>query len=173
MCSSVSFALQNMQSGSVFLPFCYGVCSTSSQSGYRHLIAPFQLLSVILPTSVLLSLFHCILPLFLWWVLFVVRDRFLKSSFCFLVRLFVFGYSSMSWHPTWYYIFFSFIHDLPNLSGLRIFRVVVSGCVSESVNITPLTPVVDSLCIAPMMASCSALIMMIGLYSCFVLITER
>jgi hypothetical protein len=56
MCSSVSFACH-------FVMVC-GPTVTSSQSGYRHLIAPFQLLSVILPTRVLLSLFHCILPLF-------------------------------------------------------------------------------------------------------------
>jgi hypothetical protein len=58
MCSGVSFALQNGQSG------C-GPIVTSSKSGYRHLIALFQPLSVFLPTRVLLSLFYCILPLFL------------------------------------------------------------------------------------------------------------
>jgi hypothetical protein len=66
MCSSVSCALQNGQSGSrvpSILLRCVarGPTVTNSQSGYRLLMAPFQLFSVILPTRVLLSLFHCIL----------------------------------------------------------------------------------------------------------------
>jgi hypothetical protein len=46
-----------------FVTVC-GPTVTTSQSTYRHLIAPFQLLSVILSTHVLLSLFHYIFPLF-------------------------------------------------------------------------------------------------------------
>jgi hypothetical protein len=64
MCSSVSFALQIGQSGSGIpsITVC-GPTVTNSQSGHRHLTAPFQLLSVILPTRVLLSLFHHSPPL--------------------------------------------------------------------------------------------------------------
>jgi hypothetical protein len=62
MCSSVSAAKRTVwvQGSFNFVTVC-GPTVNSSQSGYRHLIAPFQPLSVILPTHVLLSLFHYIL----------------------------------------------------------------------------------------------------------------
>jgi hypothetical protein len=50
--------------GSFYFVTVCGPTVTSSQSGHRHLIALLQLLSVILPTRVLFSLFHCIHPIF-------------------------------------------------------------------------------------------------------------
>jgi hypothetical protein len=73
-----------------------------------------------------------------------------------LVCFFMSSYSSMSWNPT--ALHFLFVYHA-NPFGFWIFHVVVSGCGhhGESVNIKPLTTVVGSFCIAPMMASWSML----------------
>jgi hypothetical protein len=160
-----------------FVTVC-GPTVTSSQSAYHHLIVPFQLLSVILPTRVLLSLFHCILPLICWLPVISVLIHPLKSSRGYFSSFGIdssrtrFASSSASSFPvipaclgTQHSVTFPFRLSMSCLIFL-VFgfflwlfpdAVILIMVLSESVNMTPLTPVVGSFCIALMMACWSLL----------------
>jgi hypothetical protein len=122
-----------------FVTVC-GSTATSFQFGYRHLIELFQLLSVILPTRVFLRILSLFSHLLCRLPAISVLIHPLKSSGGYFSS---FGIDSLRarlasrpFFRFWLfqhilctiYISFSFIDELPNLSGLRIFRVVVSGC---------------------------------------------
>jgi hypothetical protein len=143
---------------------------TSFQSGYRHLLAPFQLLSVILPSHVLLSLCHyipsyshllCQLPAISIFFHPLKSSGGYFSSFEIDFSTARFDFSSASLFSvfpvcsgTQHRVIFPFRLSMSCLIFLVfgffiwLFPDVAIMVLSESVNITPLTPVVGSFCIA-------------------------